>query len=140
MKNKVVLSIRGRQSYQDQEPEIIELVTEGELEYRDCGWDVRYEESDLTGLAGVTTSFRVEKDVVTLSRTGKLNSQMVFQVGQQHESLYQMDFGALLMTVCAKKVAYDLTDAGGTIDLVYNIDIENVSCGIIDYHLDIKAK
>ena len=140
MKNKVVLSIRGRQSYQDQEPEIIELVTEGELEYRDCGWDVRYEESDLTGLAGVTTSFRVEKDVVTLSRTGKLNSQMVFLVGQQHESLYQMDFGALLMTVCATKVAYDLTDAGGTIDLVYNIDIENVSCGIIDYHLDIKAK
>lgn len=140
MKNKVVLSIRGRQSYQDQEPEIIELVTEGELEYRDGGWDVRYEESDLTGLAGVTTSFRVEKDVITLSRTGKLNSQMVFQVGQIHESLYQMDFGALLMTVCATKVEYDLTEAGGRIDLVYAIDIENVSCGVIDYHLDIKAK
>lgn len=140
MKNKVVLSIRGRQSYQDQEPEIIELVTEGELEYRDGGWDVRYEESDLTGLAGVTTSFRVEKDVITLSRTGKLNSQMVFQVGQLHESLYQMDFGALLMTVCATKVEYDLTEAGGRIDLVYAIDIENVSCGVIDYHLDIKAK
>ena len=140
MKNKVVLSIQGRQSYQDQEPEIIELVTEGELEYRDGGWDVRYEESDLTGLAGVTTSFRVEKDVITLSRTGKLNSQMVFQVGQLHESLYQMDFGALLMTVCATKVEYDLTEAGGRIDLVYAIDIENVSCGVIDYHLDIKAK
>ena len=140
MKNKVVLSIRGRQSYQDQEPEIIELVTEGELEYRDGGWDVRYEESDLTGLAGVTTSFRVEKDVITLSRTGKLNSQMVFQVGQLHESLYQMDFGALLMTVCATKVEYDLTEAGGRIELVYAIDIENVSCGVIDYHLDIKAK
>lgn len=140
MKNKVVLSIRGRQSYQDQEPEIIELVTEGELEYRDGGWDVRYEESDLTGLAGVTTSFRVEKDVITLSRTGKLNSQMEFQVGRLHESLYQMDFGALLMTVCATKVEYDLTEAGGRIDLVYAIDIENVSCGVIDYHLDIKAK
>lgn len=140
MRNKVVLSIQGRQSYQDQEPEIIELVTEGELEYRDGGWDVRYEESDLTGLAGVTTSFRVEKNVITLSRTGKLNSQMVFQVGQLHESLYQMDFGALLMTVCATKVEYDLTEAGGRIDLVYAIDIENVSCGVIDYHLDIKAK
>lgn len=140
MKKKVVLSIRGRQSYQDQEPEVIELVTEGELAFRDGGWDVRYEESDLTGLAGVTTSFRVEKDVITLSRTGKLNSQMVFQVGQIHESLYQMDFGALLMTVCATKVEYDLTEAGGTIDLVYNIEIENVACGTIDYHLDMRAK
>lgn len=78
--------------------------------------------------------------MITLSRTGKLNSQMVFQVGQLHESLYQMDFGALLMTVCATKVEYDLTEAGGRIDLVYAIDIENVSCGVIDYHLDIKAK
>ena len=139
MKNKVVLSIRGRQSYQDQEPEIIELVTEGELEYRDCGWDVRYEESDLTGLAGVTTSFRVEKDVVTLSRTGKLNSQMVFQVGQQHESLYQMDFGALMITVCATKLQADLTEQGGTVDLDYTIEIENTAAGTISYHLDIKS-
>ncbi len=41
----VVLSIQGRQRYADQEPELIELVTEGTMEFRDGGWDVTYEES-----------------------------------------------------------------------------------------------
>ena len=59
MKKTVMLSIRGRQSYMDQDPEIIELVTEGTLERCEDGWIICYQESNLTGLEGVTTSFRV---------------------------------------------------------------------------------
>ncbi len=140
MKQTVVLSIRGCQRYEEQEPEVIELVTEGVLEKRDGGWDISYEESDLTGLAGVTTTFRVEGKTITLTRTGKLHSQMVFQEGMLHESLYQMEFGALMIAVCAKEVNYKLTEQGGTIDLIYGIDIEQSQGGIVEYHLDIRAK
>ena len=31
MENNVIISIQGRQSFEDQEPEVIELVTEGQL-------------------------------------------------------------------------------------------------------------
>ncbi len=140
MKQTVVLSIRGCQRYEEQEPEVIQLVTEGTLEERNGGWDISYEESDLTGLAGVTTTFRVEGDTITLTRTGKLHSQMVFQEGMLHESLYQMDFGALMIAVCAREVRYKLTEQGGTIDLVYGIDIEQSQGGIVEYHLDIQKK
>ena len=140
MKKEVMLEIRGRQSYDGQEPDVIELVTEGTMELRNGGWDVSYEETELTGLAGVTTTFRVEPGKVTLSRTGKLRSQMVFQEGVRHESLYQLDFGALLLTVCAKQVFFDIVPDGGTIDLLYSIEIENSAAGIVDYHLDIRAK
>lgn len=140
MKNNVVLSIRGRQTYADQEPEVIELVTEGTMEFRNGGWDISYEESALTGLEGVTTTFRVEVGKVILTRTGKLQSRMVFEEGVSHDSLYQMSFGTLLMTVKATFVFFDLVEDGGTIDLSYNIDIENTEAGIIDYHLDIRAK
>lgn len=140
MKNNVVLSIRGTQTYMGQEPDVIELVTEGEMTQRDGGWDLRYEESDLTGLSGVTTTFRIEKEKITLSRTGKLNSQMVFQEGVAHDSLYQVEFGALMITVCASKVTYDLTAEGGTVDLVYNIELEQTAAGQIDYHLTIRPK
>ena len=140
MKTEVVLSIRGRQQYADQEPEIIELVTDGTMEFKNGGWDVSYEETELTGLAGVTTTFRVEPDKVTLSRTGALKSQMVFQQGVPHDSLYQMPFGALMLTVNANSVFFDLTPDGGVIDLVYNITIENTEAGVIDYHLDIRTK
>ena len=140
MKQAVVLSIRGRQSYPEQEPEIIELVTEGWMEFCNSGWDISYEESELTGLAGVTTTFRVEPGRVTLDRKGALNSRMVFEEGVEHDSLYQMAFGALMLTVKATFVYYDIVADGGTIDLTYLINIENTEAGVIDYHLDIRAK
>ena len=140
MKNNVVLAIQGKQKYEDQEPEVIELVTEGTMEFRDGGWDIRYEESALTGLEGVTTTFRVEPGKIILTRTGKLNSQMIFQQGVPHDSLYQMEFGALMLTVEAKFLYFDIVSDGGTIDLTYSISIENTEAGMIDYHLDIRAK
>ena len=140
MKRDVVLHIRGQQSYDGQKPEVIELMTEGTMEFLDGGWDISYEETELTGMAGVTTTFRVEPGKVTLRRTGKLRSEMVFQQGVRHESLYQLDFGALLMTVTAKLVYFDIVSDGGVIDLMYDIEIENSAAGQVDYHLDIRAK
>lgn len=140
MKRAVMLSIQGRQSYDGQDPETIELVTEGTLEYRDGVWEIVYEESALTGLEGVTTTFRVEPNKITLDRRGALSSRMVFQKDLAQESLYQVPFGALLVTVQATRVFYDIVPDGGTIDLVYNIAIENTQSGVIDYHLDIRAK
>lgn len=138
--NNVILSVRGRQAYLDQDPEEIELVTEGVLQQDGDAWKLRYEESPLTGMEGVTTEFRIEPEKITLTRTGKLNSQMVFQEGVCHDSLYQMEFGALMITVCAKKIAYDLSEKGGIIDLVYGIEIEQSAAGQIGYHLEIKSK
>ena len=140
MKKKVMLSIQGRQAYAGQEPDTIKLVTEGTMEFRDGGWDISYEESELTGLRGVTTTFRVEPEQVVLTRTGRLNSQMEFQLGVLHESLYQMEFGALMITVCATKIDCHVDELGGTVDLTYGIDIEQSAGGVVEYHLDIRAK
>ena len=146
MSTPVILSIQGRQSYAGQEPEVIRLDTEGYMEFRDGGWDIVYEESELTGMEGtttvfrVTTTFRVEPGKVTLMRTGKLSSTMVFQEGVAHDSLYKMEFGALMITVKATRLFYDIVEDGGCIDLVYHIVIEDTEAGEVDYHLDIRAK
>jgi uncharacterized beta-barrel protein YwiB (DUF1934 family) len=140
MKKAMILSLQGTQYYGEQEPEVIELVTEGTMEYVDGGWDICYEESDLTGLAGVTTTFRVEPGKVTLRRTGKLRSEMVFVEGISHDSLYQMEFGALLITVCAKQIQASIGNQGGVVDLVYSIEIEHGDAGIVEYHLELKTK
>ncbi len=140
MKHGVILSLRGTQTYPEQEPEVIELVTEGTLESVDGGWDISYEESALTGLEGVKTLFRIRGDQITLKRTGKLHSEMVFQEGVVHDSLYQVEFGALMLSVRASKVRYSLSDSGGVIDLVYHIDIEQSAAGVIEYHLEIRSK
>ena len=140
MDKNVVLAIRGRQTYAGQDPEVIELVTEGTMVYRSGGWDISYEESELTGLAGVTTTFRVEAGRVILERTGNLRSRMVFEKDVPNDSLYQMAFGAMMITVCAKHLFFDIVPDGGVIDLLYSIDIEHAQAGTVDYHLDIRAK
>ena len=140
MKKDVTLAIRGSQRYEDQEPEVIELMTDGTMEFRNGGWDISYQETELTGMAGVTTVFRVEPGKVTLERKGALKSQMIFQENVVHDSLYQMPFGALMLSVKATHVFFDILPDGGVIDLSYNIEIENTQAGVIDYHLDIRAK
>ena len=139
MKKRVMLCVEGKQQYPGQEPEILELVTEGTMEFRSGGWDISYEESALTGLEGVSTTFRVEPGKVILTRTGNLSSEMIFEEGVAYDSLYQMPFGALMLTVKATRVFFDLVPDGGVIDLSYNLTIENSEAGVIDYHLDIRG-
>ena len=134
----VMLSVRGVQRYQDQEPEIIELTTEGTMERQKEVWELSYEESDLTGLAGVTTAFRVGPRGVVLKRTGKIQNQMIFMEGRRHESLYQLDIGALMIAVRATSVKSALTEQGGTVDIIYNIEIEDTAMGTMEYHLTIN--
>lgn len=140
MKIPVMLSICGRQNYIDQEPEVVELVTDGTLENKGNRWEICYKESDLTGMEGVSTSFLVESEKITLTRTGNLTSQMVFKVGIPHESLYNMGFGVLMITVNATKIRHELSAEGGWVDLSYGISIEQSAAGNIDYRLEIKTK
>jgi len=141
MKKQVVLSICGKQSYAGQDPEVIELVTDGTLEELTTGcWELCYEETSLTGMEGVFTSFLIEPEKIVLTRTGKLNSQMVFKEGVSHDSLYQMNFGALMLTVKAQHISYTLNEKGGCVDLTYSIEIEQTAAGTIEYHLEITTK
>ena len=134
----VMLTIRSNQSYEGQDPDTIELVTEGTFEKVKDVWEICYEESTLTGLEGVTTLFHVGKRGATIRRTGRLQSRMIFREGVRHESLYQMEMGALLMCVTAQKIVYDLSENGGTVDITYAIEIENASVGQVDYHLNVR--
>lgn len=140
MKIPVTLSLKGIQTYHGQDPDVIELVTDGILERHGNDWELSYEESSLTGLEGVTTTFLLQNHCVTLTRSGKLQSQMVFQEGMRHESLYQMEFGAFMMTVCASSVVWEMADIGGTVKLQYRIEIEQDTAGTVDYYLNIQAK
>ena len=140
MSQSVILSIQGRQSYRGQEPDTIELVSEGELSYRDGGWDVCYQESELTGLAGVTTTFRVEPGKVTLTRTGSLHSQMVFEEGRQHTSLYETPFGELSVDIQTSVLKHNLTERGGLMEIKYSIAVEHTVTGRNCFKIRVRRK
>ena len=83
----VLLSIRGEQYFDDIDPDATELMTEGTMALTEDGIVLSYEESELTGMEGTTTTFEVKGPRVTLTRSGAVNSQMVFEEGRQHTSL-----------------------------------------------------
>ena len=63
MENNVIISIQGKQSFEDAGEETIELVTEGRLEEDgQAGYTLSYQESELTGLEGTLTTFQIENE------------------------------------------------------------------------------
>lgn len=93
MVNNALISIRGIQETDDSEGNVIELVTEGTFKTTPSGCSFTYDESSLTGLEGTTTTFDIEGGIVTMTRTGQVNSQMIFEKGRKHFSLYETPFG-----------------------------------------------
>ena len=131
MEKDVIISIKGMQSYEGVDDDTIELVTKGRL--LDCGEDgltLTYQESELTGMEGTLTSFQVEKSGrVTLWRMGEFNSQMVFEEGKRHLSLYQTPYGDLSVGVRANKVKNTLGMTGGDLEIDYAIEIDHALAG-----------
>ena len=112
MENNVIISIKGKQSYEDMEDETIELVTEGRLDPVGTeGYTLSYQESELTGLEGTLTTFQIEPERITLLRIGEVNSQMVFEQGRRHLSLYDTPYGSPVsytpLLVFRRVFAYD---------------------------------
>ena len=139
MEKKAMITIRGTQKAQNEEPQTVEFITGGKLQRFGRMLRVSYEESDLIGMEGVTSAFEVDGDRVALERTGKLQSRMEFVEGQKTESLYSMDFGAMLLGVTARRVESHMTDEGGSIHLEYGVELERNFLGLNTYDIQVKT-
>ena len=125
MTRPVLISLRGTQAYGREAPETIELLTRGTLTGRNGKFAISYEETELTGNQGVTTTFLIlNPGRVVLNRTGALQSKMVFVEGVKDESFYDLGFGSLLIGVYAHQIQVDLTENGGRLFIDYSVEIE----------------
>ena len=92
------------------------------------------------GWAGTLTTFQVEPDCITLLRMGEFNSQMVFQSGRRHFSMYDTPYGALSISVNTRKMRAALDDHGGQIEIDYAIEIDHAVAGENAFHIDVREK
>ncbi len=136
----VLLTIRAEQRYEDMEPDGVELMTEGTLEPVEGGLRLSYQESELTGLEGTTTTFEIRDPRVILTRTGSVNSQMVFEEGKQHTSLYETPFGELAVDIQTSRLRHSLTERGGLLDLRYSISVDHSVTGRNAFKIRVRRK
>ena len=136
----VTLFIRGEQYFDDVDPDATELVTEGTLELMEEGMRLTYQETSLTGMEGTTTTFEITGPQVTLRRVGTVNSQMVFEEGRQHTSLYETPYGELSVDIQTSALRHNLSDRGGLLEIRYSIAVEHTVTGRTSFKIRVKRK
>lgn len=136
----VLLFIRGEQYFDGIDPDETELMTEGTLELTEEGLRLAYRESALTGMEGTTTTFEVRGPQVILTRAGSVNSQMIFEEGRQHTSLYETPFGELTVDIQTSALRHNLTRRGGLMEIRYSIAVEHNVTGRNCFKIRVKPK
>ena len=136
----VMMTIRGEQYFDDMDPDGTELMTEGTMELTEDGMILSYEETELTGMAGTTTTFEVKEKQVILTRSGGVNSQMIFEEGRQHTSLYETPFGELPVDIQTSKLLHNLTERGGLMEIKYSIAVAHTVTGRNCFKLRVRRK
>lgn len=121
---EVMIRVTSRQYDDLKEPETISLETPGRFSVRKDGFSISYEESELTGMEGTTTSLFVYPGVVRLVRTGKIMQTQEYRVGEKTSSHYETPAGSMELSVVTKKLENTIENGSGTLSVVYDVELE----------------
>ena len=139
MEKDVIISIRGLQNLAHSgEEDRFELITAGRLRRCDGAYTLEYDETDLTGMKGTKTAFEIAPERIILMRTGDINSQMVFEQGRRHLSLYELAEGSLSVGVSTRRLRVDIGDDGGELEFHYGLEIDQAEIGENAVHLTVR--
>ena len=120
-----VITITGMQGVTQPDADTVELVTDGIYCRTEEGYQIRYLESEITGLMGTATTVDINPDEIVVERKGVLNSKMVFRTGEKSIFLYDTQFGAATLGVDTRKINAVFDDDGGELSIDYVVNMEH---------------
>ncbi|MBR2868015.1 MAG: DUF1934 domain-containing protein [Clostridia bacterium] len=124
---------------QDGEEMSCELTTSGTLDFKPDGFTVTYLETD-EELRGCTTTLKYSNGTLTMTRTGKYNTELIIEKDRRHTCFYQTPFGELMMGVYTKNMFTDMNENGGTLRFSYTIDFNNDLASENDLNITVAVK
>lgn len=120
---KVLVKIKGIQGLDDDKA-VIELATEGTIRRFEDEYIITYTEDQTVEGSKIKTQLTVkDSGTVILERRGDLNSRLIITEGERNNCLYAIPQGSLTLGIYGKEVKCDLRDSGGTVKMVYTIDV-----------------
>ncbi|MCF0136737.1 MAG: DUF1934 domain-containing protein [Oscillospiraceae bacterium] len=137
---KAVITVTGIQNLENTGDDSIELVTDGVYMRIADGYAVKYLESELTGLAGTTTTVEVTSSGVVVERRGTLNMRMEFKEGCRTGFLYETLYGAATLGFETRRIVSELGDRGGSLSIDYVVNMEHAVVGINKLCMSVKPK
>ena len=122
MEKSAVISIR---SFSDlDKDEVIEVVTPGKFHLGESEFKAVYEESEISGMDGTTTTLVIKYDVLVLEREGSTSTRMEFKKGEDVISLYNTPYGMMNINISTKELDIDMDEDGGVIYTKYVLGLE----------------
>jgi uncharacterized beta-barrel protein YwiB (DUF1934 family) len=132
-------TVRVRSSV-DNDGEItqMEVIADARYAHRNGKYYIMYEETGLSEMRGCITTVKVEEGgKVWVKRSGAVDTNMCYEVGQTHSCVYEFDFGSITMETHATQIDAALTPNGGQLDMRYRLDMGAVKS---ENHLNISIK
>ena len=137
----VLISIRSN-AHRDEavEDETMTMLTSGTLELTDDTAVIRYEEQIDESVPMQQVTVTVDNNGVTMTREGAYTTHMVFRMGCRYEGQYRTPYGDMDLAVYCTRVAYDLGDDGGDVQLSYQLDLNGSFAAMHDMELHLTAQ
>ena len=122
MEKSAIISVR---SFSDlDKDEVIEVVTPGKFHLGESEFKAVYEESEISGMDGTTTTLVIKDDGLVLEREGSTTTRMEFKKGEEVVSLYNTPYGMMNINISTKELDIDMDDDGGVIYTKYILGLE----------------
>ena len=137
MEKSAIISVR---SFSDlNQDEVIEVVTPGKFHLGESEFKAVYEESEISGMDGTTTTLVIKDDALILEREGSTTTRMEFKKGEEVVSLYNTPYGMMNINISTKELDIDMDDDGGVIYTKYILGLEGQSGITIELKVKIRA-
>lgn len=124
------------------EPERLELVTDAVFSEKNGRIEIKYSESELSGLGDTETLLIFERDqtdALTMIRRGTVEVTMVFSPGLRHLCVYKTQILPIEIVVTTKSLKNRLTE-DGSLELDYTSELSGVSLARTMIRIEIKDK
>ncbi|KEI00327.1 DUF1934 domain-containing protein [Clostridium botulinum] len=136
-KKDAIISIKSEQA--SIEDGTVEVVTKGKLYKKNDLYYAIYEETEISGMKGTTTTIKIGKDKFSLLRMGTTNAKITFEANNKDLSLYNTPYGVLELTVNTKKVTINIDESGGKISSEYDMVLSGQKPINTVLNIEIKA-
>ncbi len=126
MKATRIVRVTGVQENAEGEESIIELFTEGVFYIKNGNYYIVYEESEVSGMEGTTTSLKVEDNKkVSMKRFGTMSTNFDFEKNKQFEASYMTAYGNLTINILTNTLHIEIDEetGKGNIEIDYDLKV-----------------
>lgn len=137
MAKKAIISVFSGENENNKEP--ISVTTPGEFYERNNCYYAVYKETEISGMAGTTTTLKMKPDKFSMIRNGTTSTKMDFEKGKQTFSMYNTPYGTLELEINTKNIQVSMNGNGGKVHVEYELSISRQAPQLTDLEVEIKV-